>query len=175
MDSQEKNKEKSVMDFKEMLKQLVSWMHQGKYCPRGDVEYCDSSDQGENVLGEHSTLRKSFYLNAPSGEVALKIFTHTNVYSITARLRVDGTAYLGATMVCRRSRTGEWWQRGNDLADGEFCRETWGKILADIVSAETLDIMKPVQELVERNRDLVKDTDKAVKISSPGKAAVIVC
>lgn len=150
MNSPKQTEEKSVMDFKEMLRQLVSWMNMGRFNPHAEVgendpPFCDS------------VMRKSFYLNENKDWIRIMIFTQTNEYVIDARLRHDGTAYLGCVASCRKPRAGEDWTRGRDLADGDFCRETWFKILADIVSAESVAIQRPVELLVRKVRNLVAD------------------
>ncbi len=66
----------------------------------------------------------------------IRIFTHTNAYSITAVESVDGSTYLGCVSKSRKERAGENWHRGNDLPDGEMTEETWRQILCRIVSYE---------------------------------------
>ena len=51
--------------------------------------------------------------------------------------------YLGCTVIARKSRAGEDWVRGNDLADGKYCKETWEKIKNNIISYELVKIVKP--------------------------------
>ncbi len=77
-----------------------------------------------------------------------KIWTCNNEFSIVARV-TSGTginvnrnmsAYLGCQASSRKSRTGENWSRGNDLADGGFCKETWNRILVDIVRYEVEEV-----------------------------------
>lgn len=50
--------------------------------------------------------------------------------------------YLGCTVTARKPRAGEDWVRGNDLADGAYCKETWRKIKDDIISYELVKIIK---------------------------------
>lgn len=66
-------------------------------------------------------------------QVRIRVYLYTdgNRYSIVAT-----PDYLGCIVSARKPRPGEDWTRGNDLADGRFCKETWHKILADIVSYE---------------------------------------
>jgi len=80
--------------------------------------------------------------------IRAKIWTATNEYSIVASFdekygykRDDCfKGYLGCVSSCRKSRTGEDWFRGNDLADGRFSEETWRKILFDIVAYEAENV-----------------------------------
>lgn len=155
MNSPKQTEEKSVMDFKEMLRQLVSWMDMGKFGPHVDVGGGIGQDDIDAILHRKSTLRKSFYLNQKAGLIKILIFTQTNEYAIVAKLKSEGTAYLGAVMSCRKPRTGEDWTRGRDLADGKFCRETWIRILADIVSKESVDIQRPIQEYYDSKPDVL--------------------
>lgn len=77
-----------------------------------------------------------------------KIWTSNNVYTIVAHLShcLSCTeeeplhTYLGCTVCGRKARTGETWNRGNDLADGKFSEETWQKILQDIVRYEAEEV-----------------------------------
>ena len=68
-------------------------------------------------------------------EVHVYLYTDGHRYSIKAK-----KTYLGCIASSRKMRPGEDWVRGNDLADGEFCRETWIRILEDIVAYELKSI-----------------------------------
>ena len=76
-------------------------------------------------------------------ECKAKIWTSVNEYSIVVKIEPDNSCvnkfhtYLGASAVSRKPRTGETWNRGNDLSDGKFCEETWRNILKDIIKYET--------------------------------------
>lgn len=85
------------------------------------------------------------YINRKENRLSVVLYTNCNSYSISVRPYADGTAYLGCTMGCRKPRAGEDWARGNDLADGKFCKETWDKIVADIISCELVDIKRPLR------------------------------
>jgi hypothetical protein len=52
--------------------------------------------------------------------------------------------YLGCIASCRKPRVGETWHRGSDLADGPYSKETFFKIIGDIVSLElkTIQFLK---------------------------------
>lgn len=50
--------------------------------------------------------------------------------------------YLGCTSTSRKSRAGEDWLRGSDLADGPLTERTWHRIMADIISYEMVKIHK---------------------------------
>lgn len=79
----------------------------------------------------------------PHIRIIAKIWTFNNEYTITVRVDADGnmrSSYLGCSAQSRKSRTGENWCRGNDLADGHFCETTWYKILGNIVKYEAEEI-----------------------------------
>ena len=62
--------------------------------------------------------------------------------------------YLGCIVSERKPRAGESWTRGNDLADGDFCEETWLAILRDIVKYE---MVKIASKIVRKNIELSED------------------
>ena len=78
---------------------------------------------------------------AAEGRVKNKfyLYTKTNRYQIVA-IEDDKGGYLGCQAGTRKPRAGEDWTRGTDLPDGKFTRETWKKILFDIVSYELVKI-----------------------------------
>ena len=72
--------------------------------------------------------------------VRAKLFTSEHSYSISAT-----PTYLGCIASARKPRPGEDWTRGNDLADGKFNKDTWIRILEDIVGYELLKIAPKVE------------------------------
>ena len=73
-------------------------------------------------------------------------YTNEHEYYIRAIQRAGGNSYLGCNVIARKSRAGEDWQRGNDLPDGPFNKETWNKIVYAIVNYELVKLtpyMKP--------------------------------
>ena len=75
--------------------------------------------------------------------IRVKFFTSDYVYSISAKLPIFDEknnkpykGYLGCVSSNRKSLVGETWTRGRDLADDDYSKKTWNKILADIVSHE---------------------------------------
>ena len=96
----------------------------------------------------------------------LKVFTKDHSYSIAAKLpevENDGTSlekgqerkvvcdgYLGCIAQTRKPRAGEDWNRGNDLADGSYSRETFEEIVHDIVAYELVKIVKKVKAVEDR-------------------------
>jgi hypothetical protein len=121
--------ERNVMNLQEMKEQLVEWIGEFRFC-RYD---------------------RKMYLDEREDRVVARLFTLTNTYSIKiyppTKESPDGG--LGGMALCRTPRAGESWQRGRDLYDGKFSKETWYKILEDIVGFELVKIHRPVSELHE--------------------------
>src|SRR3990167_10303587 len=96
----------------------------------------------------------------------LKIFTKDHQYFISAKLpevKNDGTplkkgqelavesdGYLGCIAQTRKPRAGEDWNRGNDLADGSYSKETFEEVVHDIIAYELVKIVKPVKSVEDR-------------------------
>lgn len=82
-----------------------------------------------------------------------RIYTDINAYTFSASMSRPGSArtYLGCISTCRKSRAGEDWSRGSDLADGPLSPETWHRILADIVSYEMVKIHKTAARRARRD------------------------
>ena len=100
-------------------------------------------------LGKWAAFEQSVQVHPSDddGTRRYSVFTATNEYVIRVRPKSDGdNGYLGCTSRSRTPRAGETWRRGNDLADGDFCEETWKKILADIVSYELVRISRQVEQ-----------------------------
>ena len=74
--------------------------------------------------------------------VRYKLYTSEHVYNIKAVERSGKleNSYLGCIMSNRKSRPGENHTRGADLADGKLCKDTWVRILGDIVSIEMKEL-----------------------------------
>ena len=70
-------------------------------------------------------------LDKQRNTIRARIFTDSHQYQISA-----GETYLGCGASSRKWRAGEDWHRGNDRHDGPFCRETWDKIVRDILRYE---------------------------------------
>ena len=70
------------------------------------------------------------------------LYTNDHQYRIGVHLCGDSPAYLGASVFARKPRAGEDWNRGNDLPDGSFTRETFDKIMFAIVGYELVAKVK---------------------------------
>ncbi len=126
------------MELQEMKEQLVEWMNLMKYGYRDPELYMYEFENTDNEEG-----------------IRIRLFTNNNYYSIVA-YRPKGEhykGYLGCTSGSRKSRAGEDWSRGNDLADGEFSKETWIRILSDIIGYELVKIQRPIKLLYEKKED----------------------
>ena len=75
-------------------------------------------------------------------ELKFSIFTEKHEYIIRAIERENGKNYLGCIVDNRAPWPGEKHTRGNDLADGDLCQQTWMSILTDIISLELIEIPK---------------------------------
>ena len=113
------------MNLEEMKERLVHWMGEMK----------------------HGYRDPSMYMAVEKNRIRILLYTSKNCYQIVAVPREDGKDYLGAQASSRTPRAGEDWTRGNDLADGTFCEETWRKIVADIVGYELVKIHRSINEL----------------------------
>ena len=74
--------------------------------------------------------------------IKFKLFMENYEYCIKAIWREYTPRYLDCVSDSRKPRAGENWNRGNDMYDGHFCRETWNKIKDDIISHEMKGIAK---------------------------------
>ncbi len=96
----------------------------------------------------NKTNKKGFGLVTPSEmqkSVVVQFFTNNWEYIIRANNKILNydkdrpelfSSYLGCTASERKAKVGENWVRGRDLRDGKYSKETWNKIVCDIVSNE---------------------------------------
>ena len=59
----------------------------------------------------------------------------------------EDNGYLGCTVQTRKPRAGEDWNRGNDLHDGDYSKETWQEIVSDILAYELVKVVHTPREL----------------------------
>lgn len=71
------------------------------------------------------------------GQAEIKLHTKRYEYGITI-----AEDYLGCIATCRCWEPGEQHHRGNDLHDGDFSRETWRRIMRDILAHELVEVTK---------------------------------
>jgi hypothetical protein len=96
----------------------------------------------------------------------LKIYTKDHSYSISIQLpeankigegklkkgdeaEVINDGYIGCIAQTRKPRAGEEWNRGNDLADGSYSKETFEEIVHDILAYELVKVLKPQTKDIE--------------------------
>ena len=114
-------------------RQLIAWMNQFKYfTPKNVHVFRDDSDIFD-----------------------IAIYTSDYKYRIVAKKN-----YLGCTATTRRARPGEDWNRGSDLPDGDFSRDTLINILGAIVLYE-------LKEIVERQTPRFAPGIEDVDLTTP--------
>lgn len=88
----------------------------------------------------YSNLEK--YIREMKTDFGFKVLlcTDEHSYSISVHMREGREPYLGCIASARKQLAGENWIRGNDLPDGEFCRETWDNIVRAIVRYELVKL-----------------------------------
>ena len=79
--------------------------------------------------------KKFLWKDLGEKRVRVYIYTDNHFYAIDAT-----SDYLGCVASSRKPRPGEDWTRGSDLSDGKLNKETWHRILADIVGYELKSI-----------------------------------
>lgn len=76
--------------------------------------------------------------------VKVKFYTKEHKYSISVKLPKNkkDSGYMGCIVTTRKPRAGEDWNRGNDLPDGSYSKETWDKIKNAIIAHELVKVAK---------------------------------
>ena len=99
-----------------------------------------------------------------NGRISVKFYTKNNRYNISIRLprkfnehivQTDendiimgesnapiDNGYMGCQVQTRKPIAGENWNRGNDLPDGKYCKETWDRIKHRIIAYELVKVKK---------------------------------
>ena len=129
-----KNRSLIESSFKSMCPELLEWI--GAFSRRG------KNPVDAMVLNEEPSERGSVF--------KVDLFTERHIYHITAipasvmltRNTDSYAGYLGMTVSSRKSRAGEDWTRGSDLADGSYSDRTWQCVMADIISYELVRLGK---------------------------------
>jgi len=106
---------------KAKVKDLMKWVE-------SDLRYSSKFSEYAHVIGEECGSKEL------KGIVFL-LYTETYQYQIRAD---ESRNYLGCTYVARKSKPGEDWCRGGDLADGKFTKATWERIRKNILGREFL-------------------------------------
>ncbi len=82
--------------------------------------------------------------------LGLKFFTKDNEYVISTKLPISEkgiitkNGYLGCIVKTRKPRAGENWNRGRDLMDGDYSKETFNSIIYDILAYELVKVTKKI-------------------------------
>lgn len=127
-------KDKALKLLPREFSELARWIE--SICRRGKI--------GDFIIYDYK-IKDSPRLN-------LKLFTKNYTYSISARLpdveklgkgeMLSVNGYLGCQVQTRKPRAGEDWNRGNDLADGNYSEETWREIVNDILEHELVKVVR---------------------------------
>ena len=97
-----------------------------------------------DTLGKFSDVgRVSIGFKSFKDEIRLHmlLYTGSNKYSITGFIETkkDGRTYLGCSVSSRTALVGEDFIRSCHLAEGDYTKETWEKIIMDMFSHEIID------------------------------------
>lgn len=148
------------------LSEVVSWIQE--ICRLGkadDYILCD-----DNPTSDLYHFR--FFTKENKYSIAVRPYgvTHTRTANGKAVEAHNNPSYIGATVQTRKPRAGEDWNRGNDLPDGEYSRETWDKIKNAIIAYEMVKVSKQARSeypepkvtpgLLETPDDLKEDLNK---------------
>lgn len=131
-------------------------------CPRPP---CEKSSR--NLLEEAAAMIKSwarYLVESRGGNIddyvfvdekerhgRLVLFTPERKYVLVFRPPDDKgyAGYLGGQCLCRKLEPGEDWERGHDLLDGPFNKETFDSILRNIIATELVPLSRPVRCLYD--------------------------
>jgi len=103
---------------------------------------------------------EKFILPDYKDELSIKLYTRSYRYCINVKLPEpnnpkdkflkDGDknyGYMSCYVITRKPRAGEDWNRGNDLADGDYSKETWYRIISKILAYELVKVARQPREL----------------------------
>jgi len=87
--------------------------------------------------------------------LSIKLYTRSYRYCICVKLPEPNKnakddknyGYMSCYVITRKPRAGEDWNRGNDLADGDYSKETWQKIVNSIIRYELVKVAHQPREL----------------------------
>lgn len=138
------------------------------------VKYLELYDWLKEISRYHN-VEDFILLDYKYDRMCVSCYTKENIYNIIARLpekgskkmletnkvlptdyptegfKEDDGGYLGCTVLTRKPRAGEDWNRGRDLSDGKYCYETWQEIKNDIITYELVKVVKKQKEVAEKN------------------------
>lgn len=98
-------------------------------------------DWMKELTGDNDRLVRAWREYGRSHAILATATHHYHIAAVFPGEREDSPyGYLGCIASSRVIRAGESRTRGNDLADGPFSRETWDRIVRDIVRYELVAI-----------------------------------
>ena len=104
-------------------------------------------------ISRYSKIEDFIIADYKENRITLKFFTKNYQYRVSAKrpeLNIDkDDGYLGCVVQTRKPRAGEDWNRGNDLPDGKYCKETWQRIVNAIVAYELVKYIKPKELMID--------------------------
>lgn len=112
-----------LTDLPQELWEMVSWLEE--ICPFQEVQ------------------KYVKYYYSPEWPIDHSFSLYTKEYQYNIKVRLDDKNkpnYISATVLTRKPRAGEDWNRGNDLPDGKYSREKWDKIKGAIIAAELVKV-----------------------------------
>lgn len=126
LEKQRKGKIKSIDDVKKYSLTLYNWLN--------SIVRGNNNVNNNMIIVERINHNKDKVIN-------IIFYTFNNSYSITAiKPSKKNNGYLGCILNKRKPDVGEWWTRGNDLADGDFNENTWNLIISNIIASEVLPL-----------------------------------
>lgn len=139
------------MNVAELRTQLIEWLSDvkswGNETTQNWDDYIYTPEQIQKYhMGDNAPL------SSQPNVLYVLMWTNCHEYQIQAKLPDDnGTdrGYLGLTGKVRKPRTGETWQRGNDLHDGCYCKDTFDTIIKSIVRYELIAKVKSQPAVVD--------------------------
>lgn len=142
----------TIADFMSWLDELVS--------RRGNATQKVQVLCNELVLPQNTVVQAGISADDLPAELKARctrvlkvaIYTKHHQYTLVVNYHPKTISWLMASAVNRYSRAGEDWQRGSDLADGPLCRETWNRIMMDILSYELVQLSDTVLDESNRRR-----------------------
>ena len=123
------------MNLEELRATLINWLDFLKPWTLTSQEWADYVMTDEEYA-DYITKSEDWEINPNRLHVLL--FTNDHSYHISAT-----KDYLGCIAKTRKPRAGETWNRGNDLPDGKFCKETFDSIIRQAFAYEIIAKVKP--------------------------------
>lgn len=122
--------------------ELLEWLKQiSRFSRVQDFLYV--SDYKDKTLRlEIFTKDHKYHLSARLPDGSVREIVKDEKGHITGESNAPSGGYLGCIADTRKSRAGEDWNRGNDLADGNYSEKTWQRIKDDILAYELVKVVR---------------------------------